>query len=427
MTLTHDEMLEKAKRWTQAISEEAFCGQPSRYEDAYESLLKETHKLEALNAGEIDWGVVAQLSDELTVNKTKDMYVLGTLCAGETVANGPSGLAAALFAYRQLVAEHSKDLFPNQARKRGRAGALSWMIRQLEIHLEKDPPSLNSHDAYVLAFEQMTELDQLFREELAEEHPSSKSVRDILQRYIQATSDEESDSQTSDHNDSASRLNSDELVMQDRAPAFSSALEERPETHALSDHTSLPNSIRSERDADTALKSVVQTLKKTSEFFMTFGGEDKGTIAYNLAQYASLLDGTEIWEKPEPINVLIAEGKRIAKAKGVSEGCKLLEEVLKSAGTKVSRFRLRLAMAQICLEGSAAELAKPILQELKEELAKPLSEFLPELSVEHASTTLLCNSALIEAGDQDHELIREKTEMLHLLARLAPGKAFEVR
>lgn len=57
MTLTHEEMVEKAKRWTQPISEEAYCGQPSRYEDAYEALLKETHTLEALNGEDIDWGV----------------------------------------------------------------------------------------------------------------------------------------------------------------------------------------------------------------------------------------------------------------------------------------------------------------------------------------------------------------------------------
>ncbi|MCA9666005.1 MAG: type VI secretion system ImpA family N-terminal domain-containing protein, partial [Myxococcales bacterium] len=177
-----DAIVEAAQRWCAAVSADAFCGEPSRYEDSYEQLLSEIGKVESLHADSLpDWDVVYRCADALLRENTKDMTVLGALCIALFEREGFRGLASGLEAYRWLIEHHSKDMFPSAKRRRGRAGAYTWLTRQLEARLEGAEPNGTEATAYAATFEAFNGLDGLLRDELADQHPAVRSVRRALE------------------------------------------------------------------------------------------------------------------------------------------------------------------------------------------------------------------------------------------------------
>jgi hypothetical protein len=413
--MTLDEIIEVGATWTQAISEASFCGEPSRYEDAYERLLQETNKLESVHSDECDWKVVRDSADELTRTKTKDMTVLGALCVGELRQNGPERFAAALWAYRELLATHRDDMLPNKARRRGRAGALTWLMNQVELFIPTLQPQMRCYDGYKLAHDQLNELETIMRPELESDFPSIKRIREALDQLVQATippdepEPETPETQQAEQQPDGFESFSNDAAESSKAPAGA-----------------MLDKVRSDKDADAALRAVVLTLKKTADYFIN--KSTASPVGFNLAHIAAQLGGTEIWERPQPIDELIADAKRIGSETGLQEGCSLLQEALKSAGTPVSRFRLRLAMAQICIDASAPDLAKPILRDLLEETKKPVSEWLLDLTVDLAATLIQCANALEgSGGPPDQRFNQEVKDMGELLAKLSPGRAFQVK
>ncbi|MCA9664355.1 MAG: type VI secretion system domain-containing protein, partial [Myxococcales bacterium] len=127
---------------------------------------------------------------------------------------------------------------------------------------------------------------------------------------------------------------------------------------------------------------------------------------------------------------LIERAREITARSGLDEGCRELGQALRSAGTPSLRFHLRLAMAQLCVEEGAADLARPVLQDLRVELDAPVCQWTPSLLVDVCTTTLACNRQLERVAEDDEtrsELERETADMMTLLARVAPDVAFRER
>lgn len=409
--MSQEELEIKASIWCQPISEAAFCGQPSRYEDDYELVITETTKLESVHGDDCDWAEVRRAADALTREKTKDMTILGALCVAEAHVSGVEGLAAAIYAYRFLVENHSKEMFPNAARRRGRGGAFGWMIRQLETPLSEATPMNGLAETYVALQEQFLALDEQLRGELLDEHPTSRPVRDQLDRLIGATRTEppaESEEQSAE---AAPEATSDQAAGD--APAAAITI------------TGVPQKIDNEQEADAALKMAVDVIKKTAQFFIT--RREGRAVGYTLAHAASVLEGTQIWERPEPISELIAEARQVTDNQGLEKGCNVLQEALKGAGTKVMRFRLRIALADLCIDNGAPEVAQPLLADLKEETEAPMSEWLPELMVDLARATVACHNKLLDQEKEDGDIRNDADDMRAVLSRLAPGVAFELK
>ncbi|MBW2734953.1 MAG: type VI secretion system ImpA family N-terminal domain-containing protein [Deltaproteobacteria bacterium] len=408
--MSQEELEIQASIWCQAISESAFCGQPSRYEDDYELILNEITKLESVHGEEPAWQEVRRAADALTREKTKDMTILTALCVAEAQLSGVEALAPAIYAFRFLVENHSKEMFPNAARRRGRGGTFGWMIRNLEAPLTRLIPSSHLHQTYLLLQEQFLALDDRLREELQDEHPTSRPVRDQLERLIAATPPE------------VPVQSVEEETPSEHSPAPLQPMNTAAAPPKLS---GVPQQIDSEEQADAALKMAVTVIKKTAQFFIT-RREDRA-VGYTLAHAASMLEGTPIWEPLEPITELITKARQVTESQGLTQGCKVLQEALKGAGTKIMRFRLRVALADLCTDHGEPEVAQPLLANLKEETEAPMTEWLPDLMVELARATVSCQRKLSEQDKDDGDIRRDAEEMMDVLSRLAPGLAFEMK
>ena len=101
---------------------------------------------------------------------------------------------------------------------------------------------------------------------------------------------------------------------------------------------------------------------------------------------------------------------------------------LDKVGSKAKRFRLRLALASLCLESQAADLSRPILQDLFKELDDPVRAWQPDLLVAVVSGLLGCNRQLrAESKEAAPGLDKESAELMGLLSRVDPQAAIRER
>lgn len=126
---------------------------------------------------------------------------------------------------------------------------------------------------------------------------------------------------------------------------------------------------------------------------------------------------------------VIAEAERQATRHGLEEGCAVLQRELRQTFSKLTRFRLQLAVASICLKEGAPDLARAILQSLREELEQPVRIWEPDLQVEVVTRLLECLHQLAAAtdGDEAAALRREAQELVGLLAQADPAAALRER
>jgi hypothetical protein len=132
--------------------------------------------------------------------------------------------------------------------------------------------------------------------------------------------------------------------------------------------------------------------------------------------------------QPDNVDQITDEAAKLAKNKGLEAGCGLLHAELDRSGTKPTRFRLRLALASLCVEHGAADLARPLLQDLYTELQEPIAEWERDLLVKVATATLACDRQLARMSREPiPELEEEAIKMMTLLARVDPQAAYRER
>ncbi|MBK6846491.1 MAG: type VI secretion system domain-containing protein [Proteobacteria bacterium] len=125
----------------------------------------------------------------------------------------------------------------------------------------------------------------------------------------------------------------------------------------------------------------------------------------------------------------LAAANEAAARQGLAAGCHLLQESLDACGLKPDRFRVRLALAELCLAHDAADLAQPMLRDLLDELKQPALEWQPALLVAAATALLTCNQQLAARLDAEaaDPLRREAADLLALVARVHPEAACRLR
>ena len=427
--MTTDKTLDpQATLWCQPISEEAYCGEPSRYDDAYEQFLQETNKLESVHGESCDWAAVAEAADLLTRTRTKDMNVLGGLAVAKLHVEGIGALPPVLQAYHWLLEHHGKEMFPNAARRRGRASTYGWMVKWLEAWLAENGITIAASDRNGLEATEAAflALDALMRDQLEDDHPGSKSFRDRLRLVI-----EELPTPSADAGEAPAGATTSSAPAANTAQAFP----------ASPGHTGPPagtpagavytgaEAVTNAAQAQAGLTAALQTLKKVGDFMV---GQSKGSLLGHYVRHtASLLQDASFGERPQPIKELIREARATAKRTGLEQGCSIIQEALRGVGDNEQRFRLRLALASLCIEGGQPRLARPILKDLKEEIKTPIGEWLPSLLVDLAEVSVASVRAL--DGDEEYknnhrrDLEEDEEEMMVVLSRFAPSVALRAK
>lgn len=561
----------RARRWTQPISDSRFGGEPARHCDAYQNLLVQIGHLDSLHADQCSWEAVYEHADGLLQNKTKDMTLLGTLCVALLFIEGVEALAAAMRAYRTLFEQHSQDMFPLPKRKRGRAGAYSWLISQLERALQQREPSAADHAALKSCLDDFDLLDELVRQETGTLHPATGRIKRELAEGVERTAPEPEPEPAA--NPSATAVPSGPVDIfgypvdeQATAPEPASSAPAQPAPAAAA-HVpqaasesapaapAVPVTIDSEKTATAAIERIAEELRRVARYYL--GQDASQPVGHQLAQMASfvglapggaraprglsprqlgdlkdaveqqrhadalkmlpelldadlnlnalfqlaraleglgqshaaalscvvggalglylqfdgLADGSaetiqwleQLRRPPEPVAKeseeeapaqpaqpdlseqleqqahevaaqetrlaeLVAAAEQSAAQEGIGSACVVLQEAISTTASPPARFRLRLALAELCTQHQAPEIASPLLQELFRELSQPVQEWDLALVTDLASAILECNRQLDAKGEGPNaEREAESSKMRGVLARIDPERALRER
>ena len=169
-------------------------------------------------------------------------------------------------------------------------------------------------------------------------------------------------------------------------------------------------------------------------------GEQAGALAEPAAWLTSLVDvanrpdseapNPENQDAPNPVKQAIEEAHKEGRRRGLDAGCSLLQTALTTAGDPQQRFRLRHAIAQLCVQLDAPELGQPILDELSAQLQQPVAAWEPQLVADVTRTALTSARLLRERADDEDEKQRLATqirELLNTLSKVDMSAALEER
>jgi type VI secretion system ImpA/VasJ family protein len=544
----------KIAAWTQAISAEAFCGELARYDEDFQQLQTEIQKLKSVHDETCNWNTVYESADRLLRTKTKDMTVLGALCIALFKREGFAGLAAGLGSYVSLIQQHLMEIYPKPNRRRGRAGAFTWLTEQLTAELEQAEPGPADHEEIQTTLQYFEQLDGVMVEQLGDLHPRVGPIKTMLGDFVERSRPappappEPEPAPWEAQGDTVGSAG-DGADAEEAAAPPAEAPPRRTAPQRAAGGGGLPTSIESEEQAASVLESVRATLRALGTFYLK--RDEQNPLGYQLAHFASFLgvvpggehkppvvdqermdliasefadqswrwvikrallvakesgintdveyyleracgelgydqaqatvkalvlgtaaafgedldlrEETALWVRqlggsasalPAPpskaaepsgppeggegedgspeedrLSQQIAAAGALVASDGLEAGFRLIQGELASAGSKQIRFHLRLALAALCVQENAADLARPILQELLKELEDPISSWEPAILVRVAQTVLACNRQLEEFIGQgaDPELEAESARMMTTLARIDPGAALAER
>lgn len=129
------------------IPGDAPAGSNCRYEPDFEAADQEVKKLEAIEGGEVDWRAVAEHSEKLLRETSKDFLVIVWAIAAGSELEGPKALREGIDALRVCVDQYWDQAFPEVKRIRARRSAFLWLSTRMEQRL----PELASQDPAAIA------------------------------------------------------------------------------------------------------------------------------------------------------------------------------------------------------------------------------------------------------------------------------------
>lgn len=129
------------------------------------------------------------------------------------------------------------------------------------------------------------------------------------------------------------------------------------------------------------------------------------------------------------IQDLVAKAEKQTSSDGLEAGCKIIQDVVRNTGDKKLKFRLRLALASLCIREQAIDLARPLLHDLYQELNEPIRLWEPQLLAEVVTALLNVNRQIQNQRGEtsDPELNKECAELMDLLSRIDVAAAYRLR
>ncbi|MFY0578712.1 type VI secretion system ImpA family N-terminal domain-containing protein [Cystobacter fuscus] len=83
-----EELRERARTWTEPISEEMPAGRSARHEPAYDLVAQEVARLESPTGTPVSWSKVVANAGELLQRSTKDLWLTSYRPMGSTPPRG---------------------------------------------------------------------------------------------------------------------------------------------------------------------------------------------------------------------------------------------------------------------------------------------------------------------------------------------------
>src|SRR5687767_10609628 len=103
MSITLDELHERARPWIEPVTPDAPAGIAATADARHESVRNEVGKLEALDGPPVAWNVVLDAGGDLLREKSKDLLIASYVALGLYVTGGLEGLATGVTMLTELV------------------------------------------------------------------------------------------------------------------------------------------------------------------------------------------------------------------------------------------------------------------------------------------------------------------------------------
>ncbi|WNG18831.1 type VI secretion system protein TssA [Cystobacter fuscus] len=126
-----EELRERARTWTEPISEEAPAGRSAKHEPAYDLVAQEVARLESPTGTPVSWSKVVTNAGELLQRRTKDLWLTSYLAHGLHATEGLRGAVTGVTVLTEVLDRYWPTLFPEAQRLRGRVNAVSWFVARM--------------------------------------------------------------------------------------------------------------------------------------------------------------------------------------------------------------------------------------------------------------------------------------------------------
>ena len=130
-SLSLEELRERARPWTEPISEEEPAGRSAKHEPAYDLVAQEVARMESPTGTPVNWSKVVENAGGLLRRSTKDLWLTSYLAHGLHVTEGLRGAVTGMTVLTEVMDRYWPTLFPEPKRFRGRVNAMSWFVARM--------------------------------------------------------------------------------------------------------------------------------------------------------------------------------------------------------------------------------------------------------------------------------------------------------
>ncbi len=173
---------ELAAPWLAPISESEPAGHLADHEPAYERVLAEVSKLDAVGGGEVDWQVVVDSGNEVLQTLSKDIRIACRVTYGLRRTKGLAGCVRGLALLAELTDQYWEGLFPSMRRLRARVGTINWLIEHLEKDLKLYQAEASEREAVNQLAEVVQHLDTVLKNRFGERAPPLQPLQRAVER-----------------------------------------------------------------------------------------------------------------------------------------------------------------------------------------------------------------------------------------------------
>lgn len=240
------------------VSKNAPAGKDARSTPELEALSSEMEKLSSPTASEeIDWRRVADLSARILSEQSKDLLAACYLSAALLHLEGIGGLGKGVRILRDLMEHFWETMFPPVKRMRGRRNALDWWMEKILAGLEAFEPASVAQEEVASLLEDLKAIDA-FLGKLMEEAP-------VLSTLIGRVAGLRVSVETGKEDQPQIRPGKKPVDARP-APAFSPP---PPLPVSMPAKEQVPAALKTEEDAERALRAVLQKLGDLASFYMS--------------------------------------------------------------------------------------------------------------------------------------------------------------
>lgn len=164
------------------IRADAPAGDNAKFDPRHEAVRAQIARLDSPSGGAVDWSAVEREAGELLRSTSKDLLIAAYLGQALFALHGLLGLARAFLLLNGLHEQFWAQAFPEVARLKGRANALTWLFERAERQLSATTPKLEDGPAIEALVESYARLSKQVRERYEGQGPALGPLKDTLAR-----------------------------------------------------------------------------------------------------------------------------------------------------------------------------------------------------------------------------------------------------